>query len=81
MELLNKLLDVLHKPLKAWESFNSSNGDIGYFCGTDSLPDSTQCRARLSLRAINEIFETLEGLQQTLLLLEKSCHHSADAVS
>ena len=80
MELLSQLLDVISKPIKAWQSFNSSNGDIGYFSRIESLSDISQCRTRLSLRAINETFQNLKSLQQTLLLLEKSCRQSAEAV-
>jgi len=81
MELLSQLLDVLSETIKAWERFNSSNGDIGYFSDIESSLDASQHRTRLSPRAIGETFETLEGLQQKLLLLDKSCHNSAQAVS
>lgn len=80
MELISQLLDLLSRSINAWASFNSSNGDIGYFFDIISLPLTAKCRARESLRAISDAFEDLKGLQQTLLLLENSCHRSAKAV-
>ena len=80
MELVSQLLDVLSETIKAWDIFNSSDGDIGYFSDIDSL-DTPRFRTRLSLCAIKEIFEILEGLQRKLLFLEKSCRNSAEAVS
>ncbi|PSS22711.1 hypothetical protein M430DRAFT_16661 [Amorphotheca resinae ATCC 22711] len=78
IELLSRVLGVLSGDIKCWERFKSPNGDIGYFSDIDSSPDAShRRRTRLSLRAINETFETLEGLQQKLLLLDKSCRNSA----
>lgn len=75
-------MGVLSGDIKCWERFKSPNGDIGYFSDIDSSPDAShRRRTRLSLRAINETFETLEGLQQKLLLLDKSCRNSAQDVS
>jgi hypothetical protein len=79
MKLLIELIAAISKLIKAWENFNSSNGDIGYLI--DSVPGNSHCRTRLSLRAVKDTFETMEGLQQTLFSLEKVCRDSADAVS
>jgi len=78
MELLSRLLDKLSETIKAWERFNSSNGDIGYF--SDSSISQNRAKS-LSLRAIKKTFEMLEDLQEKLLLLEKSCRNSAQTVS
>ena len=82
IKLLSQLLHTLSKPIKAWESFCSLNGDINYFSDIDLFsgrPKLSQ-RRKLALGAISEIFETLQGFEQTLLVLEKSCSKSADLV-
>ncbi|KAH8588290.1 hypothetical protein B0O99DRAFT_693577 [Bisporella sp. PMI_857] len=80
MDLLSQLLDVLSETIKAWEIFNSPSGDINYFSDIYSSQDAQQPRTRLSLRAIKETMETMEGLQQKLFLLDKSCRNSAEAL-
>jgi len=77
VELLNQLQDVLSETVKAWERFNSENGDIDYF----SDIDFSENRCRGSLSKIKETFEVLESHQRTLQKLSKSCHDSAQNVS
>lgn len=83
MDLLSKLVAVLEKTTKAWQRFSSDRGDISYFSRIGSTPDTdiSQRCVRASLFSINETFETLEDLKQTLILLKESCHDSAQAVS
>ena len=83
IDLLSKLVAVLEKTTKAWKRFSSENGDIGYFSRINSVPESDipQRCVRESILGINETFETLEDLQQTLISLKESCHDSAQAVS
>ena len=79
--LLSKLLDTLSSPITAWESFNSLNGDIGYFSDFDSSQESSSFRSRQSLRAINDTVQTWKDLQATLLRLRSHCRDIADTVS
>jgi hypothetical protein len=83
IDLLSTLLAVLSKAIKAWQRFSSSNGDIGYFSRIHSTLESDVSwhRVRESLSAINETFETMEDVEQTLVLLKGRCHDSAQAVS
>ena len=78
IQLLSRLRGALSGTIKFWERFNS--GDINYFLDLDSS-DPVQHRIGLSLHAINETFETMEGLQGKLDILHESCRDSADAVS
>jgi hypothetical protein len=80
-ELLNQLLNVLSGIIKAWETFNSSDGDIVYFSESDYSKAASQRHAHRSLRAIKETFEELEGLQQKLVLLRDSSQDLAKDVS
>ena len=79
-EFLTRLQEPLSGTIKFWERFNSSNGDIGYFSDIKSS-DDLQNRINLSLRAINEIVETLEELQRTLDILIGFCDDYSNAVS
>jgi hypothetical protein len=66
--------------VKAWDTFSSCGGDIGYFSDIDASPNISAYACR-SLRAIKEAFEKLQDHQQTLLLLKERCYGSARAVS
>lgn len=81
--VLNQLLDVLSNSMKCWEGFISNKGDHGYFSDSSSFPESDKSRsdAYKSLRAINNLFETLESHQRTLIALEKICDKMAQDVS
>jgi hypothetical protein len=74
MALLRQLDGVLLSTVKAWESFNSLDGDIGYFHDTDT-------RALLSLHAITATFRQLQEYQEKIVLLNKRCFDFSMAVS
>jgi hypothetical protein len=74
LELLCRLDGVLGDTVKAWESFNSPEGDIDYF--SDITPS-----AHRSLCAIQGDFRVLEGRQRRLLLLKNNCSEFSRAVS
>ena len=80
IELLSELLGVLSKMVKAWDTFSSCGGDIGYFSDIDASPNISTYACR-SLRAIKEAFEKLEDHRQRLLLLKERCYGFARAVS
>ena len=72
----------LSETIEAWEGFNSSDGDIGYFSDIDCSPDAQQRRnCNESIAAIKETFEILKNLQRRLVLLDKTCQNLAQAVS
>ena len=79
LELLHHLLGILSKTAKAWERFNSGNGDIGYFA-MNSLSSCSQHPSRQSLSEIKRKFHKLEDLQQDLAELEEYFQDSAQAV-
>jgi hypothetical protein len=79
---LSQLQERLSDTIEAWGRFSSSNGDIGYFSDIDCSPDPQQRRNCInSLAAIKETFEVMEDLQRKLVVLEKFCQNSAQAVS
>jgi len=80
-ERLNQLLNVLSGIIKAWETFNSSDGDVVYFSESHYSKAASQHHAHRSLRVIKETFEELEGLQQKLVLLRDSSQDLAKDVS
>lgn len=75
--VLNHLLDVLCQCLKAWDNFTSPNGDIGYFLDIDTSPGKPHSGIEVSLQAINDSIETLEGLRDKLEQLTRKCRNSA----
>jgi hypothetical protein len=82
IDLLGQLQERLSETIEAWEGFNSSDGDIGYFSDIDCSPDAQQRRnCNESIAAIKETFEILRNLQRRLVLLEKTCQNLAKAVS
>jgi hypothetical protein len=74
LELLRRLYGVLCDTVKAWEWFNSPNGDVNYF--SDISPNSHR-----SLCAMEGIFRQLEERQRRLLLLKNNCSEFSRAVS
>jgi hypothetical protein len=79
-ELLSRLNEALSGMITFWERFNSLHGDIGYFANIQSSEASKQ-HVESSLRAINDAFETLQGLQRALNLMSDFCQDYANAVS
>ncbi len=76
-DLLNKLLVVLSGTLREWETFISSDGDVGYFSDLDKFathsPEFHQSgHAVQSLRTIKQAFERLENARQRLSYLKES---------
>ncbi len=61
--------------LNEWETFKSSDGDIGYFLNLDSYQAPLQDQAHRSLRTIKEMFEALQKLHQQLVGLQDSCRN------
>jgi hypothetical protein len=81
IKLLSQLLGVISETITTWNRFNSSDKDIGSFSGINSSLVVSQFRIPLSLCAIKKTFQTLKGLQQRFLLLDKSCRDKAQTVS
>ncbi|KAH8695758.1 hypothetical protein GQ44DRAFT_136561 [Phaeosphaeriaceae sp. PMI808] len=69
MDLLCLLRGIFSKTLKAWERFDSSDGDINYFSDVEEI-------ARIHLEGIRENFEELMDLDQDLSHLQESCRES-----
>jgi hypothetical protein len=74
MDLLTKLVCVLSGTLCEWNTFISSNGDIGYFSDLDELPSGAPKWDYTSrwLRNIKQAFEKLENDRQRLITLKES---------
>lgn len=82
LSLLRKIDGVLSATLKAWQSFTSANGDIGYFCDLDATVKSRSTKARgRSLRNINAEFRRLEQYQDKIAVLNKNCSDYKETVS
>jgi hypothetical protein len=64
--ILRRLDDVLSHTTESWKSFDSPDGDIGYFRGI-------AISGQRSLSAIRSSFRELQGDQKKLVLL-KSCY-------
>jgi hypothetical protein len=64
--ILRRLDEVLSHVIDSWNSFDSPDGDIGFFRGV-SVP------AQRSLHAIRSSFRELQGDQKKLILL-KTCY-------
>jgi hypothetical protein len=79
-ELLSQCTNILWEILKEWETFKSSDGDIGYFFNFDYSQDQ-QDQTHRSLRAIKEMFEALQNLHQKLVGLQDSCKNFTKDVS
>jgi len=76
-DLLNEFLHVLSGLVYEWDTFISSNGDIGYFSDLDELPSNSHESRELgcpssSLRNIKQTFEKLEMHHRRLQSLKES---------
>lgn len=80
MRLLGKRLHVLTETVKAWEVFRSPDGDSGYFSDAGPTAQERQHVLRM-LRDIDAEFQTLRGIESTLLSLKDRCQYMSDAVS
>lgn len=84
LSLLRRLDGVLSATVKAWQSFTSAGGDIGYFhdpC-TDATVKSQSVKARhRSLQNIHAKFRRLEEYQSKIAVLNKSCEDYQGTVS
>jgi hypothetical protein len=71
---LSRLLAVFSETTQAWKVFTSPEGVIGYFqdMGNNAL---------MSLREINQTFNSLEYLHPKLVHLKKAHQRSVQAVS
>ena len=74
MGLLRRLDGVLSDTTEAWKSFNSPDGDIGYFHDTDPY-------AGRSLHGIKATFRQLQGYQKKMVQLNECCANFSKAVS
>lgn len=82
LNLLRKIDGVLSATLKAWQSFTSASGDIGYFRDLDATVKSRSTKARdRSLQNINAKFLRLEQYQDKIAVLNKSCSDYKETVS
>jgi hypothetical protein len=77
MELVDKLLVVLSGTIREWNTFISSDGDVGYFSDLDEYPRSSPefCQsghAGQSLRSIKQAFGRLENDLERLISLKES---------
>lgn len=86
MELLAKLVSVLSGTIHEWNTFISSDGDIGYLSGLEKCPaNSAELRhlyhAGQSFRSIKHAFRELENDRQRLISLKKSSSIDFSTVS
>jgi hypothetical protein len=78
MDLLRRLHGVLSGTTQAWASFKVPGGDIDYFRSIDAAPICPNTKR--SFIAINNSFQRLQGNQEKLVLLQKSCFDYARTV-
>ncbi|KAH8598890.1 hypothetical protein B0O99DRAFT_29097 [Bisporella sp. PMI_857] len=71
MDLLRKIHDVLLPTVKAWQAFNSDDGDIKYF-SEDSVTTSVMSRHR-SMQNIKATFRQFNEYQEKIVALIKKC--------
>jgi hypothetical protein len=75
-DLLIKLLCALSGIIREWNTFISSDGDVGYLSDLDEIPTSSRAfhqsgHAGKSLRSINQAFGRLEEDRQRLIALKE----------
>jgi hypothetical protein len=71
MALLTRLYGTLSDMVKAWKSFYSLNGDIGYFGDTDEAGISPN--AHRSLHTIKAAFQQFQEFERKMLVLNRRC--------
>jgi len=82
MGLLRCVYDVLSATVKAWRTFQSPDGDIGYFIDLDvHVASRTTKRRYLSLQNLKATFRQLEEYQEKIFTLNKSCLEYQGTVS
>lgn len=79
INLLRNLEGVLSQLIRAWDSFISEDGDIGYFKDTDLAAISTN--SLQSLRTIKATFQQLREHQRTIEQLKECCVDFQTSVS
>jgi len=73
MDRVTNLLCVLSATIREWNSFVSTDGDIGYFSGLDEACSSSRhSEPAQSLRSIKQTFKKLENDRQKLISLKES---------
>lgn len=81
IEVLVYLIGAHSQVMTTWKAFKSENGDIGFFSTPNSSSNKVHLSMRDSLCSIQETFEKMEMLNETLQRLNNSCQESAQAVS
>jgi len=82
MQLLRRIYDVLSATVKAWRTFQSPDGDIGFFSDLDvHIASRTTKRRYRSLQNLKATFRQLEEYQEKIFTLNKSCSEYQGTVS
>lgn len=82
MGLLRRIYDVLSATVKAWRTFQSPDGDIGYFIDLElHVASRTTKRRYRSLQNLKAMFRQLEEYQEKLFTLNNSCLEYQGTVS
>ncbi|KAH4818761.1 hypothetical protein HBH61_036980 [Parastagonospora nodorum] len=71
LQVLRQLLRTIRETIKAWETFISDNGDIGYFSDLLSTPGISPTRTLRTLHQIHGAFDDLKSFHGSLLNIQE----------
>jgi hypothetical protein len=80
--LLRRPREILLATVKAWQAFNSEDGDISYFNDLDADVATQSIKThRRTMQNIKAKFRQLDEYQEKIVALSKSCSDYQKAVS
>ncbi|KAH4416864.1 hypothetical protein HBH92_059580 [Parastagonospora nodorum] len=71
LQVLRQLLRTIRETIKAWETFKSDNGDIGYFSDLVSTPGVSATRILRTLHQIHAAFDDLKDFHEKMLDIQE----------
>ncbi|KAH3954660.1 hypothetical protein HBI81_077250 [Parastagonospora nodorum] len=73
LQILRQLLRAIRETIKAWETFISNNGDIGYFTDLISAPSASAKRIQRALHLIHTAVDDMKSFNGKLLDIQEEC--------
>ncbi|KAH6138817.1 hypothetical protein HBI55_126120 [Parastagonospora nodorum] len=73
LQILRQLLRTIRETIKAWETFISNDGDIGYFTDLISAPSASAKRIQRALHLIHTAVDDMKSFNGKLLDIQEEC--------
>jgi len=73
LQILRQLLRTTRETIKAWDTFISNNGDIGYFSDLISTPSASAKRIQRALHLVHAAVDDLKSFNGNLLDIQEEC--------